>query len=231
MVFLLMHAWRAQVGGKSFWKGTAAKSSVRRNLYLSSAATLWPWWSLIPSPHCRSVWPLVSEKRKQGGRASPTESGGSLRAILLMRAYTRFDCKLPDHFKYFKMISAYFWYCLPSLYIVITSHLPFVKLNPSKHPALGTHFTFCSAPIPPQTYMSRNKELRHDILMFLSWDSLLPREGREPKSRRRKASEKEWLRSSCGNSYSVYVPPSSRINPAGLPTQSRRRLFICMSCL
>lgn len=142
------------------------------------------------------------------------------------------DCKLPDHFKYFKTISAYFCYCLPTLYIVISSHLAFVELNPSKHPALGTHFAFCNAPIPPQTYMSRNKELRHDILMFLSGDSLLPREGREPKSRgRRKASEKEWLRSSCGNSYSAYVPPSSRINPAGLPTQSRRRLFICMSCL
>lgn len=142
------------------------------------------------------------------------------------------DCKLPDHFKYFKTISSYFCYCLPTLYIVISSHLAFVELNPSKHPALGTHFAFCNAPIPPQTYMSRNKELRHDILMFLSGDSLLPREGREPKSRgRRKASEKEWLRSSCGNSYSVYVPPSSRINPAGLPTQSRRSLFICMSCL
>lgn len=180
----------------------------------------------------------VGEKKLEARRGEQVPKARRLRkgSIQLVRVHTRFGtanfaplCKFQSNI-------------LPILPPYRTSQLQLtlsfvgrIRFKKSQQVNLlwGRILHFSSPRIPPQTYMSRNRELRHDTLMFLSGDALCShrkggRLGRRGRHRKRR---KESLRSSCGNSYSVYVSLSPEINPAGLPTQTQQHLFICMSCL
>lgn len=142
--------------------------------------------SVIPSPDYKIVYPLDGEKlrAKKGGQV-PRVRRLPLRSVQLVRAHTRSGtANFLHHFAFFKMILTYFLYRPPTGSHNYNSSFPLsagISLSGPSNLLWGYILHFSLPLIPPQTYMSKNRELRHDTLMFLSGDALCShREGGRP---------------------------------------------------
>lgn len=157
---------------------------VRESQHLRPPAPFWPWRSTSEVTGNSITWLydcLPAQGRETEGQERRTNPKSQEAPLGISPAgedpYQIRDSKLSHHFADFKMILTCFLDCPPPVNHNYKLTLPFVGRNlfkQSQQVSLlwGCILHFSLPLIPPQTYMSRNRELRHDTLMFLSGDAL-----------------------------------------------------------